>query len=106
MSPQREINRGAIMTDLAHDYLDLDSLLSAEELALRDRVRTFVCDRIKPTIKRWYETSHFPREITTEMGALGLLGMHLHGYGCAGRSAVEYGFAAMELVGGGYRLAA
>jgi glutaryl-CoA dehydrogenase len=88
------------MTDLAHDYLDLDSLLSDQELELRDRVRTFVRDRIKPNIKRWYETAHFPREITTEMGALGLLGMHLHGYGCAGRSAVEYGLAAMELEAG------
>ncbi len=82
------------MTDLAHDYLDLDSLLSAEEIELRDRVRAFVRERITPNIKRWYETAHFPREIATEMGALGLLGMHLDGYGCPGRSAVEYGLAA------------
>ena len=88
------------MTDLAHDYLDLDSLLSAQEIELRDRVRAFVRDRITPNIKRWYETAHFPREIATEMGALGLLGMHLHGYGCPGRSAVEYGLAAMELEAG------
>ena len=88
------------MTDLAHDYLDLDSLLSAEEIELRGRVRAFVRERITPNIKRWYETAHFPREIATEMGALGLLGMHLHGYGCAGRSAVEYGLAAMELEAG------
>ncbi len=88
------------MTDLAHDYLDLDSLLSAQEIELRDRVRGFVRDRITPNIKRWYETAHFPREIATEMGALGLLGMHLHGYGCPGRSAVEYGLAAMELEAG------
>ena len=88
------------MTDLAHDYLDLDSLLSAEEIELRGRVRAFVRERITPNIKRWYETAHFPREIATEMGALGLLGMHLHGYGCPGRSAVEYGLAAMELEAG------
>ena len=88
------------MTDLAHDYLDLDSLLSAQEIELRDRVRAFVRDRITPNIKRWYETAHFPREIATEMGALGLLGMHLHGYGCPGRSAVEYGLAALELEAG------
>jgi glutaryl-CoA dehydrogenase len=88
------------MTDLAHDYLDLDSLLSAQEIELRDRVRAFVRDRITPNIKRWYETAHFPREIATELGALGLLGMHLHGYGCPGRSAVEYGLAAMELEAG------
>ena len=86
--------------DLAHDFLDLDSLLSAAEIAVRDRIRGFVRDRIRPNIKGWYETAYFPREITTEMGALGLLGMQLHGYGCAGRSAVEYGLAAMELEAG------
>jgi glutaryl-CoA dehydrogenase len=84
----------------AHDFLDLDSLLSAAEIAVRDRIRGFVRDRIRPNIKGWYESAHFPREITTEMGALGLLGMQLHGYGCAGRSAVEYGLAAMELEAG------
>jgi glutaryl-CoA dehydrogenase len=88
------------MTDLASDYLDLDSLLSADELALRERVRGFVDERIRPHIARWYEAAHFPREIASEMGALGLLGMHLSGYGCAGRSAVEYGLAAMELEAG------
>jgi glutaryl-CoA dehydrogenase len=86
--------------DLAHDFLDLDSLLSPAEIAVRDRIRGFVADRIRPNIKGWYESAHFPREITTEMGALGLLGMQLHGYGCAGRSAVEYGLAAMELEAG------
>jgi glutaryl-CoA dehydrogenase len=85
---------------LAHDYLSLDSLFSADELALRDRVRAFVDERIKPNIAGWYEAAHFPREIVKEMGALGLLGMHLTGYGCAGRSAVEYGLAALELEAG------
>jgi glutaryl-CoA dehydrogenase len=88
------------MTDLATDYLDLDSLLTGEELELRERVRAFVRARITPNIARWYEAAHFPREIVKEMGALGLLGMHLSGYGCAGRSAVEYGLAAMELEAG------
>ncbi len=87
-------------TGRARDYLDLDSLFTADELALRDRVRTFVDARIKPNIAEWYESAVFPREITTEMGDLGLLGMHLKGYGCAGRSAVEYGLAAMELEAG------
>ncbi|MGS0687789.1 acyl-CoA dehydrogenase family protein [Nakamurella sp. GG22] len=90
----------ADLTERARDYLNLDSLFSAEELALRDRVRAFVDARIKPNIAEWYETAVFPREITTEMGGLGLLGMHLKGYGCAGRSAVEYGLAAMELEAG------
>jgi glutaryl-CoA dehydrogenase len=85
---------------LPHDYLDLDSLFSAGELALRDRVRDFVTERIRPNIAAWYEAAYFPREIVTEMGALGLLGMHLAGYGCPGRSAVEYGLAALELEAG------
>jgi glutaryl-CoA dehydrogenase len=88
------------MTDLAHDYLDLDSLLSADERALRERVRGFVDERIRPNIAGWYEAAHFPHELATELGALGLLGMHLTGYGCPGRSAVEYGLAALELEAG------
>ncbi len=90
----------AEITAAARDYLDLDSLFTAEELALRDRVREFVDRRIRPNIAQWYEKAIFPREITTEMGDLGLLGMHLTGYGCAGRSSVEYGLAAMELEAG------
>jgi len=85
---------------LAHDYLDLDGLFSTEELALRDRVRAFVTERIRPNIAGWYEAGHFPRELVKELGALGLLGMHLTGYGCGGRSAVEYGLMAMELEAG------
>lgn len=88
------------MTDLAHDYLDLDSLLSPEERALRDRVRAFVDERVRPGIAGWYEAAHFPRELAKELGDLGLLGMHLSGHGCAGRSAVEYGLAALELEAG------
>lgn len=85
---------------LAHDYLALDGLFTAEELALRDRVRAFVDERIRPHVAGWYADAVFPRELVKEMAALGLLGMHLHGYGCAGRSAVEYGLAALELEAG------
>jgi glutaryl-CoA dehydrogenase len=88
------------MTDLAMDYLGLDALFSAEELAWRDTVRAFVRDRIRPNIKDWYERAVFPGEIVPEMGRLGLLGTHLSGYGCPGRSAVEYGLAALELEAG------
>jgi len=88
------------MTDLAMDYLGLDALLSATELAWRDAVRAFVGDRIRPNIKDWYERAVFPVEIVPEMGRLGLLGAHLRGYGCPGRSAVEYGLAALELEAG------
>jgi glutaryl-CoA dehydrogenase len=90
----------AAVTSLADDYLALDSLFSPEELALRDRVRAFVKARIKPHINEWYEAAHFPLEIVRELGDLGVLGMHLEGYGCPGRSAVEYGLAALELEAG------
>ena len=85
---------------LATDYLGLDALLSAGELAWRDTVRAFVRDRIRPNITAWYESAVFPAEIVPEMGRLGLLGAHLSGYGCPGRSAVEYGLAALELEAG------
>ncbi|WP_025780596.1 acyl-CoA dehydrogenase family protein [Brevibacterium sp. VCM10] len=82
------------------DLLDLTGLLTDEELALRAKVRTFVDERIRPNIAEWYEGAIFPTEIVREMGELGLLGMHLQGYGCPGRSAVEYGLAALELEAG------
>lgn len=82
------------------DVLNLDGLLTEEELQLRAKVRGFVDERIRPNIKKWYEEAHFPVEIAREMGAMSLLGMHLKGYGCPGRSAVEYGIAAMELEAG------
>jgi glutaryl-CoA dehydrogenase len=82
------------------DLLDVDSELSDVELATRDRVREFVDRRVRPNIARWFADAHFPRELVPELGELGLLGMHLHGYGCAGRSAVEYGLAAQELEAG------
>jgi glutaryl-CoA dehydrogenase len=85
---------------LAVDYLNLDSLFSADELELRDRIRAFVDRRIRPNINAWYEAAQFPRELARELGELGVLGMHLDGYGCPGRSAVEYGLAMLELEAG------
>ncbi|MCF2589287.1 acyl-CoA dehydrogenase family protein [Brevibacterium sp. UCMA 11752] len=82
------------------DLLNLEGLLSKSEIELRDKVRAFVDERFRPNIADWYENAIFPREIVAEMGELGLLGMHLHGYGCPGRTAVEYGLAAMELEAG------
>jgi glutaryl-CoA dehydrogenase len=82
------------------DLIDFDSLLTAEELATRDRVRAFVDAEIKPNIASWYADAVFPLEIVPEMAKLGLLGMHLSGYGCPGRSAVEYGLAGAELEAG------
>ncbi|MDI3329243.1 MAG: acyl-CoA dehydrogenase family protein [Micrococcus sp.] len=75
-------------------------MFSAEEKALALRVRGFVDEHIRPNIGRWYDQAVFPREIVPELGRLGVLGMHLHGYGCAGRTAVEYGLAAQELEAG------
>ena len=82
------------------DLLGIDAMLNEEELQVRDEVRTFVGERIKPNVARWWEDAHFPREIAPEMGAMGLLGMHLEGYGCAGKSAVSYGLACTELEAG------
>jgi glutaryl-CoA dehydrogenase len=82
------------------DVLALDSLLSADELNTRQRIRDFTDQRIKPGIARWYDDAVFPLELAEELGELGVLGMHLEGYGCPGRSAVEYGLAAMELEAG------
>ncbi|WP_394195338.1 acyl-CoA dehydrogenase family protein [Microbacterium foliorum] len=82
------------------DLLDFDEMLSDDERATRDRVRAFVDARIRPHIADWYDRAIFPTELVPEVAELGLLGMHLSGYGCAGRSAVEYGLAAMELEAG------
>ena len=82
------------------DLLDLAGLLSETELEIRERVRAFVDAKIRPNIADWYEHAVFPTEIVRDMGDLGLLGMHLEGYGCPGRSAVEYGIAALELEAG------
>lgn len=87
------------MSDIS-DLIDFDSLLTAEERALRDTVRSFVDSEIKPNIAGWYERAHLPVEIFPELARLGLLGMHLRGYGCAGRSAVDYGLAGAELEAG------
>jgi glutaryl-CoA dehydrogenase len=84
----------------AHDFLAVDHLLSDEERLLRDTVRQFVVDRVLPDVGDWFEQGTFPREMAKEMGALGLLGMHLSGYGCAGTSAVAYGLACLELEAG------
>jgi glutaryl-CoA dehydrogenase len=84
----------------ATDLLGLDNLFSDEELAVREEIRSFVEERIKPNLREWWEGAIFPRELVPEMAARGLLGMHLEGYGCAGKSAVEYGLACMELEAG------
>ncbi|GIJ76097.1 glutaryl-CoA dehydrogenase [Micromonospora phaseoli] len=83
------------------DLLDLDSALTEEERQIRAVVRQVVDDRVRPHVAGWYETGQVPaRELAREFGKLGLLGMHLTGYGCAGSTAVAYGLACLELEAG------
>lgn len=83
------------------ELFDIASLLSEEERAVQDVVRQYVDNEIKPHIADWFETGEIPaRELAKQMGALGLLGMHLEGYGCAETSAVAYGLACLELEAG------
>jgi len=83
-----------------NDFLQIDSLLKDEERLIRDTVREFVGDKILPDVGDWFEAGTFPKELAQEMGALGLFGMHLDGYGCAGTNAVSYGLACTELEAG------
>ncbi|MFF5172851.1 acyl-CoA dehydrogenase family protein [Micromonospora sp. NPDC000089] len=83
------------------DLLDVDASLSEEERQIRAVVRQLVDDRVRPHVAGWYEDGQVPaRELAREFGKLGLLGMHLTGYGCAGASAVAYGLACLELEAG------
>ncbi|MHC3004634.1 acyl-CoA dehydrogenase family protein [Gordonia sp. GN26] len=76
----------------------LDSLLDADEIAIRDTVRDFADARLRPHIGDWFEDAKLPaREIAKELGQIGALGMHLEGYGCPGMSATAYGLACLEL---------
>jgi glutaryl-CoA dehydrogenase len=81
------------------DPLGIDALLTEDEIAVRDTVRKFCADRVQPHIAEWFEAGELPqaRELARELGAIGALGMHLQGYGCAGMSAVDYGLACLEL---------
>jgi glutaryl-CoA dehydrogenase len=83
----------------ALDPLNLDSLYSDDELAVRDTIRGFCAEHIAPHIADWFEAGDLPnaRELAMEFGKLGVLGMHLDGYGCGGSSAVHYGLACLEL---------
>ncbi|MDQ2872280.1 MAG: acyl-CoA dehydrogenase family protein, partial [Candidatus Eremiobacteraeota bacterium] len=82
------------------DFLDVDALLTDEERLVRDTVRAFVGKHVLPNIAEWFEDGTIPRELGKSLGDLGLLGMHLTGYGCPGASAVAYGLACLELEAG------
>jgi glutaryl-CoA dehydrogenase len=83
------------------DFLGIDHLLCDEERDIRDTVRAFVRDRVLPYVGDWFEEARFPTsELAPELGKLGVLGMHLQGYGCAGASATAYGLTCLELEAG------
>lgn len=83
------------------DLLDVDADLDITQGQVRDTVATLVRERLEPQLAGWYEAGTLPvRELARELGDLGLLGMHLDGYGCAGMDAVAYGVACRELEAG------
>ncbi len=90
----------ALHTPPADDFLQVDRHLDEDEILLRDTVRQFVRDRVLPEIGDWYDRGVFPLELAKEMGGMGLLGMHLDGYGCAGASGTQYGLACLEMEAG------
>lgn len=79
------------------DLLGVRGLLDDEERAIAGTVRSFVESKVTPFAGQWYEDGVFPKDLVPELGAMGLLGMHLDGYGCAGASATAYGLACLEL---------
>jgi glutaryl-CoA dehydrogenase len=83
-----------------HDFLGIDALLDDEELMIRDTVRAFVRDQVIPYVGDWFEEARIPPELAPALGKIGVLGMHLSGYGCAGASATAYGLACLELEAG------
>ena len=82
-------SRGAEIDPL--DFIGLDALLSEEERAIRDMVRQFVTDKVKPYVGEWFEKGEIPLDLIPELAQLGLFGMHLEDYGLPGASSVMYG---------------
>jgi glutaryl-CoA dehydrogenase len=79
------------------DFLAVDGLLTAEDRDIRDTVRAFAQAELAPHVAEWFEEGTLPDDLGRELGKLGLLGMHLEGYGCAGTTATAYGVACREL---------
>ena len=81
-----------------NDLLDLDALLTPEDKELRETIRRFGEQRLRPHIAEWFESGEVPvRELAADLGKLGILGMHLEGYGCGGSTATAYGLVCQEL---------
>ncbi len=82
----------------ALELFGIDGLLTAEERAIQAAVRTFGDEQLRPHVAGWFESGQLPaREVAKALGGLGVLGMHLEGYGCAGTNATSYGLACLEL---------
>lgn len=88
------------MTMKPLDLFGIDALLSHEERDIQATVRRLIDERLRPQLPEWFESGTLPKEIARELGGLGLFGMHLQGYGCAGTNAVSYGLACLELEAG------
>lgn len=82
------------------DLMNIEGQLSASELEVRDAVADFVDRRVRPNIGAWFDEAVLPTELLPEMAELGLFGMHLEGYGCAGKTATQYGIAMQEMEAG------
>jgi glutaryl-CoA dehydrogenase len=83
------------------DLLEVERELTEEQRAIQKVARDFVAKEVKPHIAAWYESSDIPvRELALKLGAIGMVGMHLEGYGCAGTDATSYGLACLELEAG------
>ncbi len=82
------------------DLFGIDTLLDEQERDIQGTVRRLVDQRLRPRLPEWFESATLPREIARDLGGLGLFGMHLEGYGCAGTNAVSYGLACLELEAG------
>jgi len=90
----------ASTTSAPLELFDIDRLLDDDERDIAATVRKFVDARLRPNIEGWFESATLPKELAKEFGDLGVLGMHLDGYGCAGANAISYGLACLELEAG------
>jgi glutaryl-CoA dehydrogenase len=79
------------------DYLLIDSLLSEQEVLVRQTARQFVDEQAIPLMREAFNKSEFPKNLISKMADLGFYGANLEGYGCAGLSNVEYGLIMQEL---------
>ena len=79
------------------DPLRFDDLLTDEERLVRDSTREFVQKSLMPRIQGANRAAKFPREVATELGEMGLLGVTIDGYTCAGMSYVQYGLINREI---------